>query len=122
MSKMNKYLRYIAVFILMSFSVFAHAATIRGVVTDAETKEPMAGVNIILRGTYYGAATTMDGSYTVTGMGEGTYDMMVSMIGYKQHMHGGIELKEGDNIRMDIALETTVLALGEDVIVVGENL
>jgi len=121
MSKMKKYLRHIAVFILISFTVFAHAATIRGVVTDAETKEPMPGVNIILRGTYYGAATTIDGSFTVTGMGEGTYDMMVSMIGYKQHMHGGIELKKDDNIRMDIALETTVLALGEDVIVVGEK-
>ena len=63
---MKKYLRHIAIFILMGFMVFAHAATIRGVVTDAETNEPMAGVNIILRGTYYGAASGMDGSYTIT--------------------------------------------------------
>jgi outer membrane receptor protein involved in Fe transport len=47
--------------------------------------------------------------------------MMVSMIGYKQYLHGGIELDENETIRIDIALETTVLALGEDVVVVGEK-
>ncbi|MCF7833417.1 MAG: TonB-dependent receptor [Candidatus Marinimicrobia bacterium] len=111
----------IKIICLLILAINAFGATIRGVVTDAETKEPMAGVNIILKGTYYGAATSMDGSYLITGMGSGTYDMMVSMIGYKQHLHGGIELDEGENIRIDVELETTVLALGEDVVVVGEK-
>jgi outer membrane receptor protein involved in Fe transport len=121
MNSMKKLIKFISLLTLLCLFTTAFAATIRGVVTDAETKEPMAGVNIILKGTYYGAATSMDGSYTITGMGPGTYDMMVSMIGYKQYLHGGIELDENETIRIDIALETTVLALGEDVVVVGEK-
>lgn len=120
MSNMKQTNKYIVI-LLFTFISLLSAATIHGVITNAETKEPMAGVNIILKGTYYGAATSIDGSYKITGMGAGSYDMMVSMIGYKLHLHGGIELKENDNIRMDISLETTVLSFGEDVIVVGEK-
>ncbi|MDZ7821833.1 MAG: TonB-dependent receptor [Candidatus Marinimicrobia bacterium] len=97
------------------------AAALRGVVTDADTGEPLVGVNVILRGTYYGAATAADGSYTISGMGPGTYDMVVSMIGYKQYIHGGIELDREESRRIDVALENTVLALGEDVVVFGEK-
>ncbi|MDZ7797323.1 MAG: carboxypeptidase-like regulatory domain-containing protein [Candidatus Marinimicrobia bacterium] len=87
--------------LLCFFTVTAVAAIIRGVVTDAETDEPLAGVNVVLRGTYYGAATDVDGSYVITGMGPGTYDMVVSMIGYKQYIHGGIELeKENPDVLM----------------------
>ncbi len=118
---MKRILKHVLVLCLAAAALFAQKATLRGVVTDAATGEPMAGVNIILRGTYYGAATGMDGSYTVTGMGPGTYDMMVSMMGYKQHLHGGIELTAGENRRIDIKLETTVLAFGQDVVVVGEK-
>jgi len=37
-----------------------------GKVTDAETGEPMPGVNIIVKGTTYGAMTNIDGNYTIS--------------------------------------------------------
>ncbi|MCK4813952.1 MAG: carboxypeptidase-like regulatory domain-containing protein, partial [Candidatus Marinimicrobia bacterium] len=118
---MRHILKYIFVFCMITATLFAQSASIRGVITDAETGEAMIGVNIVLRGTYYGAATSLDGSYIITGMGPGTYDMVVSMIGYKQYLYGGIELTQGQSMRINIKLETTVLALGEDVIVIGEK-
>lgn len=121
MNNMKRIAQYIFVFLIITAALFAQSASIRGVITDAETGEAMIGVNIVLRGTYYGAATSLDGSYIITGMGPGTYDMVVSMIGYKQYLYGGIELTQGQSMRINIKLETTVLALGEDVIVIGEK-
>ncbi|MDD4961574.1 MAG: carboxypeptidase-like regulatory domain-containing protein, partial [Candidatus Marinimicrobia bacterium] len=118
---MKQLLKYFLICFLLTGTVYAQKASIRGVVTDAENGEPLVGVNIILRGTYYGAASGLDGSYLITGMGDGSYDMLASMIGYKQYLYGGIEIKDGETRRIDIALETTVLSLGQDVVVVGDK-
>ncbi len=44
----------------------AMAQTVTGVVTDAETNEPLIGVTVLEKGTSNGAATDIDGSYSVT--------------------------------------------------------
>src|SRR6056297_2116631 len=117
----NNLTKIILVCCLAIIPLIAQKASIRGVVTDAKTGNPLIGVNIMLKGTYYGAATDINGSYIISGMGPGSYDMQVSMMGYKQLIHGGITLRKGESKRMDLKLEPTVLALGEDVVVVGDK-
>ena len=54
-------------FLLFSINVFAQqAGNITGIVTDAATNEPLPGVNVILKGTYYGAATDINGNFKIT--------------------------------------------------------
>ena len=43
----------------------------------------LPGVNVMVKGTYYGAASDLEGHYRIDKINPGSYDVEVSMIGYK---------------------------------------
>ena len=55
---------------------------INGVVTDADSKEPLANVNIYIPELGRGASTGEDGAFSIT-IPNGTYSFRLSYIGYK---------------------------------------
>ena len=55
---------------------------IKGRVTDAQTGEPLPGVNVQVVGTTLGAATNLDGFYIILNIAPGQYPLKVSYIGY----------------------------------------
>ncbi len=74
--------------ICLLFPVLLHAQTvISGKVTDAR-KRPLAGVNIALVGSYDGATTAKDGTFTFTTSEKGERLITASLTGY-----GSIEVK-----------------------------
>lgn len=114
--------------IILSFMVLAtsagfaqQAGQITGQVTDAKTGDPMPGVNIIVKGTYYGAATDENGNYRILNISPGSYEIQVSMIGYKRILQTGVNVQPGQHLELNFALEQTVLALGQEVEVIGEK-
>ncbi|GEM_PF-517245 len=56
---------------------------ISGKVVDRLTGEPMAYVNVFLSNTTIGTTTMPDGTYSIDHVPMGTYDIVVSMIGYE---------------------------------------
>jgi outer membrane receptor protein involved in Fe transport len=92
-----------------------------GTVIDAETKQPLPGVNIIVKGTYYGAATDQGGRYLIPQVPAGDHTFEVSMIGYTIQQKTGIAIPAGQTIVVDFALEPTTLALGQEITVIGEK-
>jgi len=94
---------------------------ISGKVTDARTGEDLLGVNIVVLGTYYGAATDLKGNYRINNLNPGNYTISVSLIGYKNMQFTGIKIESGRTKSLDVKLEETVLSLGQDIIVVGEK-
>ena len=65
-------------------SVFAQTATLRGKVTDAQSGEglPQATVQVTAAGVKSGAASDVDGNYSVPNLAAGTYTITVSYVGY----------------------------------------
>lgn len=59
-------------------------ATVRGTITDAETGEPLARVNVFLSGTQLGAATNKAGFYHLDAIPVGGYRLVISIIGYQR--------------------------------------
>jgi len=103
-------------------NVFAQqTGSITGIVTDAATNEPLPGVNVIIRGTYHGAATDLKGVFRITGINPGNYNIDVSLIGYKPFQYTGIEIEANKTKQLDVKLEETVLTLDQDVVVIGEK-
>lgn len=48
--------------------VFAqNTGKISGKIIDKETNDPLIGVNVIIKGTYYGSATDLNGRYYISG-------------------------------------------------------
>ena len=76
-------LTFFIIFICTS-SLFAQTGVgkMSGKVTDADTKEPLIGANIILVNTNLGAATDIDGNYYILNITPGTYEVKVSYVGY----------------------------------------
>ncbi|SFF43911.1 TonB-dependent receptor [Thermoflexibacter ruber] len=94
-------------------NVFAQEPTIvSGTVTDAETKEPLIGVNIAVRGTIQGTVTDVNGKFSLKITRALPVTLSVSIIGYQTKE---IEIT-GANSNLSIELVSQVL-LGQEVVV-----
>ncbi len=76
---------------------------------------------MIVKGTYKGAASDMNGNFTITGLSPGDYDVEISMIGYKLQLNTGISVTANQTERIEVQLESTILAFGQEVVVVGKK-
>ncbi len=94
--------------------------TIAGKVVD-EKSEPLASVNVAIKGTYYGAITGIDGTFRIPNMGEGSYTLDASLLGYKTVEYTDVKVKPGEAVNLSIKMEETVLSLGQEVVIVGEK-
>src|SRR5260370_28123972 len=53
-----------------------------GHVKDAQTKESLVGVNVLVQGTSLGAATDLEGYYSILNVPPGSHIVIASAIGY----------------------------------------
>ncbi|PWB68174.1 hypothetical protein C3F09_12195 [candidate division GN15 bacterium] len=68
--------------VLTGIALGAVTGKITGVITDAQTKEPIVGVSVQIVGTTMGAQTNEDGRYTILNVPVGTYALKISAVGY----------------------------------------
>ncbi len=89
---------------------------IAGRVVDARTKEPLAGANVYLKGTNFGASTDEDGDYYIINIPVGTYTIIVSYVGYRTIEHSGVKviLDQTTKVNFDMTEE---IAEGETIVV-----
>ena len=98
-----------------------NSGNLAGKIVDAKSDEGLPGVNIILKGTYYGAATDINGNFKINGISPGNYTVEISFIGYKTMQFTGTKIEADKTKELDVQLEESVLTLSQDVIVVGEK-
>ena len=120
--KRSSFFTIIILYLLITSSnIYAQTGSIRGRVVDKETNTEVIGANVIIKGTYKGAATDFDGNFYITGLTPGDYDIEVSTIGYKINLHTGVKVTINSVVTLDIELEPTVLAFGQEVVVIGKK-
>ncbi len=90
---------------------FGQTRTITGKVTDAN-REPLAGVNVVVKGTQKGTMTNADGSFTLT-VPDGKSEIEASFIGFTTQT-----ITLGSSNQVSIRLEDEMSDLDE-VVVVG---
>ncbi len=61
----------------------AQPARVFGTVIDAETGQPLPGVNVFVAGTTLGAATDQDGHFDMRRPAQHEFEVVASMLGYK---------------------------------------
>lgn len=98
--------------ILFAVSAMAQDRTVTGVVTDAETGDPLPGVSVVLVGTTIGAATNAEGEYSVRIPG-GYNTLQFSFVGYTTQ-----RVPIDDRTEINIQMQPDILQL-DDVFVVG---
>jgi TonB-linked SusC/RagA family outer membrane protein len=87
-------------------------STVSGTVTDASSRTPMPGVNVIVKGSTTGALTGIDGKYTLIVPDQNSV-LLFSFIGYNT-----LEQPVSGNTVINVALSATTTSLDE-VIVIG---
>ncbi len=90
-------------------------------VVDAKNGEGLPGVNITIKGTYYGGVTDPNGNVLIQGINPGTYTVEVTLLGYKAVQLTAFKVIAGDTARLNVKLEETVLSLGQEVVIIGDK-
>ncbi len=83
--KPNYPLKIFSIMFLLIFTAISYAQTggVKGVITDAQTDEPLPYANFILKGTSLGCASDDDGNYKIPNIPVGTYVLRATYVGYK---------------------------------------
>lgn len=105
---MKKSLILSALFMLVPMFLAAQT-TIMGTVTEAGTGEPIIGANVFLTGTNKGAATELDGTYTINNVEEGSYTIRVSSVGFETILRQ--ITVDGDEMELNFELSLTSQSL-----------
>lgn len=89
--------------------------TLVGVVTDAETGDPLPGANVIIAGSTRGAAADENGRYEIRNVPLGAQRLYVSVIGYEAGERN-LNLREPGIEVIDFALPPAPIEIGEIVV------
>ena len=118
---MRKTLLILILFITSSTLLLAGTTgKLTGKVIDAKTKEALPFVNVVILGTNLGAATDIDGNYTILNIPPGKYDVKVQYIGYQAVIVEGISISIDLTTRQDFTLSESSVEL-EAVVVEGRK-
>jgi outer membrane receptor protein involved in Fe transport len=109
--------------LLVAPSIVAQTAKgrIEAKVVEAKTNEGMPGANVVVKGTYYGGSTNVDGVAKIENVNPGTYIVEVSLLGYKVVQFTNVKVEAGQTSRLTAKMEETVLAIDKEIVVVGEK-
>jgi len=110
-------------FLVIPFSCLFAGTTgkISGRVVDKDSGEPLPGVNLQLEGTTIGAASDLEGYYTILNVPPGKYTLKISMMGYKTIITTDVNIRIDLTTTMNFQLQPTVIEAGEEVVVVAER-
>ena len=89
------------------------AGTIKGTVTDKQTREPLTGATIQIAGTTQGTVADV--------VNNGTYTLAIKYVGYKDIIINNVKAGKSDLI-LNFELESDAQALGEVSVVARKNL
>jgi outer membrane receptor for ferrienterochelin and colicins len=83
---------------------------IEGTVTDKESGNPLAGVNVIIKHTSLGAAADGDGNYSMA-VPAGEYEVVATMMGFRAVTREA-RIAENETSVLDFKLEESMIELG----------
>jgi len=90
-----------------------------GRITDATSGEPLPFVNVVIMGTTLGAATDIDGYYSIINVPPGNYDVKASAIGYSSMTYQAVKISIDLTTTIDFQLSEASIELEDEVVVVA---
>ena len=86
---------------------------ISGRVTDDETGEALIGADVYLQGTELGAATDVNGEYSILYVPVGTYQAVAAYVGYNEFTYTKVVVNADQTTRLNFKLPPTVITMEE---------
>jgi hypothetical protein len=119
---MEVHMRNVIITILIMAAVLfaAEYGRITGRVVDQETGEPLIGADVIVEGTELGAATDMNGEFTVLYVPVGAHTVLASYISYDPFTYTNVIVNADQTTNVAFRLRPTVIEV-QGVTVVAER-
>ena len=111
---------YTFLFSLLLIPTLIYAGTtgkIKGKITDLDSGEPLVGANVLVVGTSFGAATDVNGEYTILNLDAGTYDVKASYIGYQTITISDVRINADLTTELNFQLPAEGVNVGEVIVV-----
>ena len=114
--------RYLPVilFLFCSQIIVGQSGKLSGKITDAGTGEALIGANVIVEGTTTGAATDVDGYYSVLNLRPGTYTVRYQYIGYNTQVVSNVKISADKTTTQSVQLTSSAI-ISETVVVVADK-
>lgn len=80
-------------------------ASISGKVVDIKTGEPLAGVAVSIVGTNVKTYSDLDGTFNINSIDPGSYNLILSLISYKNSLVENLKVKPSAKEFVDIKLD-----------------
>ncbi len=101
---------------LLSMFVFAqNHGEVQGIITDANSKEPISYATAFLEGTALGGISEDNGHYSISNVPPGTYQLVISYVGYER-MTETVEVQAGQVATRNFELAFTSV-VGKEVVI-----
>ncbi len=111
-----RFLTLILLQVIFIAQVSAQTGTIRGQVIDDKTGEPLIGATVIISATANGAATDLDGKYSINNVSAGTHALTFSFVSYQAKTIEAVVVNSGEVTIQNIRLTDETIGLEEVVI------
>ena len=95
---------------------------IAGTVRDRQTGEALPGANVVVKGTTLGAASDEDGFYYILRVPPGTFELQVSLVGYRQTTVRSVRVLADLTTEINLQLEQASVEMGEVVVVAEQKM
>ncbi|HCW07499.1 MAG TPA: hypothetical protein DGG95_09070 [Cytophagales bacterium] len=100
-------------FFCLVLTGYAQTGSVKGVIKDTKTSESVIGATVRVEGTTLGAATDVDGEFTISGVPVGTYNLTVTSVGYTS--------KKFENVKVEANNATVIITTLEEESVILEG-
>lgn len=89
--------------------LFSFGSKIQGVVYDADTKEPLPYVNVLILNTEIGTTTDDEGRFYTLNVPPGKHSLEFSYIGYQTVKLENVIVETGQTVRLEVKMKTTAI-------------
>ena len=105
---------------LLAYNGFAQTGIIQGRVINDKNNEPLEFATVQVQGTSLGAKTSIEGTFTITGVQPGFHKIVVSMVGFETKISEELQVQGNQTTFIDIMVSEASTTLKE--VLVSPNL
>ena len=102
---MKKFVLLSIVLLAMQLGTMAQQASLKGLITDAVSNEPLPFVNVAIAGTPTGTVTDQNGNFVFKGLTPGFVRLQASFIGYHKALSAQVEVSNVKTAFVEIKME-----------------
>jgi hypothetical protein len=117
---MSKPLFFFALAFVASIALAGSKGSITGAIFDERTGEKLVGVNVVVVGSSRGAATDLNGKYTIANLDPGVYSLRITYVGYTTKVITDATVRADESLKLDVSVMSEAI-IGQEVTVTAER-